>query len=177
MQELLRVVALYLCEPHLSTMVTTTRLFQQSYYLGIGWGAAEAFWGITRGWFSGVRLWSDLLDEVSVEPVADPERNMSTSTAQDYATATSQQMESEVVVADDQSSVSSLEDEEDNLLAKIEALQRLRGRKGGPMNRFPSVRRVILKSEACFAYRPGRCVGQTVSSEQAFTKRDPFHYS
>ncbi|KAG7579942.1 hypothetical protein FFLO_00150 [Filobasidium floriforme] len=129
MQELLRVIALYLCEPHSSTMVTTTRLFQQSYYLGIGWGAAEAFWGITRGWFSGVRLWSDLLDKVSVEPVADPERNMSTSTAQDYATATSQQMESEVVVADDQSSVSSLEDEEDNLLAKIEALQRLRGRK------------------------------------------------
>ena len=123
-------VSLYLCEPHSSAMVTTTQLFQQSYYLGIGWGVAEAFWGITRGWFSGVRLWSDLLDQPSVTASGDPERNMSTSTARDYATATSQQLDSDVLAPDDQSSVSSLEDEEDNLLAKIEALQRLRGRKG-----------------------------------------------
>lgn len=65
------------------------------------------------------------------KPENDAERNLSTSTARDYATATSQQLDSEVMVADDQSSVSSLEDEEDNLLAKIEALQRLRGRRGG----------------------------------------------
>jgi hypothetical protein len=158
MQEILRVVALYLCEPHSSTMATTTQLFQQSYYLGIGWGAAEASWGITRGWFSGVQLWSDLLDQPATEPAADPERNMSTSTAHDYATATSQPMESEVVIADDRSSVSSLEDEEDNLLAKIEALQRLRGRKGKSTWSLLWKLQLKIANLLALSLRSGRCI-------------------
>ena len=76
-----------------------------------------------------MRLWSDLLDTSHQEHVSEVQRNLSTSTARDYATATSH-LDSDVIAEDEVSSASSLEDEEDNLLDKIEALQRLRGRKG-----------------------------------------------
>jgi hypothetical protein len=133
-QELLRILSLYLLvDPRRSDTVTTTELFQQSYYLAIGWGLAESFWGISRGWFEGVRLWSDLLDVSHQEHVDEAQRNLSTSTARDYATATSH-LDSDVIAEDEVSSASSLEDEEENLLDKIEALQRLRGRKGKWIN-------------------------------------------
>jgi hypothetical protein len=129
-QELLRIVSLYLIvDLRRNDTVTTTELFQQSYYLAIGWGLAEASWGIARGWFEGVRLWSNLLNTSDQENIDEGQRNLSTSISRDYATATSH-LESDVVAEEDDVSASSLEDEEENLLDKIEALQRTRGRKG-----------------------------------------------
>jgi hypothetical protein len=119
---------LYLLDTQSQATVSTTQLFQQSYYLAIGWGLAEAFWGITRGWFGGVRLWSDLFEKRDARRVERAQIDPSASIARDYA-ATSH-VESEALVGDDQSSNLSLDDEEGNLLAKIDALQRLRGRRG-----------------------------------------------
>lgn len=61
----LRVFTLYLINPvplsQNQLYSTTTQLFQQSYHLGLGWGLAEAFWGIAKGWFAGMRLYVDVL--------------------------------------------------------------------------------------------------------------------
>lgn len=63
--EALRVFTLYLINPLFYSQdqlySTTTQLFQQSYHLGLGWGIAEAFWGIAKGWFAGMRLYVDVL--------------------------------------------------------------------------------------------------------------------
>jgi hypothetical protein len=108
LQESSRIAALYVLDPAQPGSTTTiSQLFQQSYYLGLGWGLAEAFWGIVRAWFSGMRLYGDLLQGTADSSV---ERGNESDS--------------------DGSSASSLHNERDNLLCKIANLKRLRGRRG-----------------------------------------------
>lgn len=80
--EALRIFTLYLINPQSYSQdplySTTTQIFQQSYHLGLGWGLAEAFWGIAKGWFAGMRLYVDVLPWSRAGPASAQDSNKST---------------------------------------------------------------------------------------------------
>lgn len=149
LHNILRLLTLYLIAP--STLIptvnvsadatqkyaihtTTTELFQSSFYLGLGWGIAEATWGIVKGWFAGTRLWSDVLPSTQTsasrstasEAIAREEGIREADFAREEAGYT---------VGEDareggDSSNESLEEEEEDLEVKIQALERMKGRRG-----------------------------------------------
>jgi hypothetical protein len=62
--ELVRLLSLLLLSipsTTLSTQPSSNDLFQHVYYLALGWGLAEASWGIASAWGKGMRLYWDVM--------------------------------------------------------------------------------------------------------------------
>jgi hypothetical protein len=57
--------------PSLSEFPSANDLFQQVYYLALGWGIAEASWGIAAGWGEGMRLYWDVMRQPTPQVVID----------------------------------------------------------------------------------------------------------
>lgn len=131
--EALRIFTLYLINPqsysHDPLYSTTTQIFQQSYYLGLGWGLAEAFWGIAKGWFAGMRLYVDVLPWK--RPILGAARTSVHSSdierLSESATVNTVEAEQGLTVMGDDDDASA---EEEDLATKIAILERLRGRRG-----------------------------------------------
>ncbi|GHJ88935.1 hypothetical protein NliqN6_5337 [Naganishia liquefaciens] len=129
--EALRIFTLYLINPraysHDPLYSTTTQIFQQSYHLGLGWGLAEAFWGIAKGWFAGMRLYVDVLPWKRQNLAAT--RNIVQSSDEYLPSGVSDEAVEErrdgmeMEVDDDDSSA------EEDLATKIAILERLQGRR------------------------------------------------
>ena len=131
--EALRIFTLYLINPqsysHDPLYSTTTQIFQQSYYLGLGWGLAEAFWGIAKGWFAGMRLYVDVLPWK--RPILGAARTSVHSSdigrLSESATVNTVEAEQGLTVMGDDDDASA---EEEDLATKIAILERLCGRRG-----------------------------------------------
>jgi len=55
----------------LSAVPSANDLFQHVYYLALGWGMAEASWGIAAGWGEGIRLYWDVMRQPTPKVVVD----------------------------------------------------------------------------------------------------------
>lgn len=114
------------------TIPSPTSGFHSSYYLGLGWGVAEAAWGIVQGWEQ-LELYRDLLEEerwdeeapLCDEPAEIGNGNGNGNGSNGLATVP----ETEALLVADAEEQQYLEDEAE-LALRVEVLERMRARQG-----------------------------------------------
>lgn len=115
LHELVRLATLPLSSP------SPTSGFHSSYYLGLGWGIAEAIWGIVQG-YDQLALYQDVMrpeedDKEEIVKVENGQNGLDRSS--DAGSLDEEQYLDEVARAD-----------EAELERKVEALERMRERRG-----------------------------------------------
>jgi hypothetical protein len=113
--ELLRMATLPIIIP------SPTSGFHSSYYLGLGWGLAEVTWGIVQGWEQ-MSLYEDVM-------TPELESGMEESKVQGLGLVEDSDGESGYTIQG-MNEVDRQLEEEAELERKVEALERMRGRRG-----------------------------------------------
>jgi hypothetical protein len=100
--------------------------FHSSYYLGLGWGLAEVTWGIVQGWEQ-MSLYEDVMTQELDEGLDESKFEGLGLLSGEDGDAEAERSHDTIYSMDE---VARQEEEEAELERKVEALERMRGRRG-----------------------------------------------